>query len=259
MAGTAPPPLVRISPAEPKVRRLWSLTLEIAEAIGAESEWSLVGGLMVQLHGFEHDDGLRPTIDIDILAAARKPPAMTEEIASLLMRRGAQVAMPPRSNPALGYRFELDGEVIEILGPDGLKSDPKTLGGLTTFQASGGTQALRRTEVVLVSLDGSPPVAVRRPNLLGAILIKARVVAERRKEKFDSDRQDLLRLLSYVDDPRALARQEQLKPSEKKWLRKVEGSLNFGVFPNPDLFPGADLFPGMVNQRAEQAFRLLSA
>ena len=100
---------------------------------------------------------------------------------------------------------------------------------------------------------------MRRPSLLGAILIKARVVAARRKEKFDSDRQDLLRLLSYVDDPRALARREKLKSSEKRWLRKVEDSLNFGPFPNPDLFPEADLFPDIVLQRAEQAFRLLSA
>jgi len=114
---------------------------------------------MVQLHAFEHDDQLRPTVDIDLLGAARKPPAMTEQIASLLVERGAEVAMPPRSNPEVGYRFELDGEIVEILGPDGLKSDPKTLDCLTTFQVSGGTQALRRTEVVLVSLDGSPPVA----------------------------------------------------------------------------------------------------
>jgi hypothetical protein len=259
VAGTAPPPIIRIDPAEPEVQRLWSLALEIAEAIGPEREWSLIGGLMVQLHGFEHDDDLRPTVDIDILAAARKPPAMTEEIASLLAERGAQVAMPPRSNPELGYRFELEGAIIEILGPDGLKSDPKTLDGLTTFQASGGTQALRRTEVVLVSQDGSPPVAMRRPSLLGAILIKARAVADRRKDKFDSDRQDLIRLLSYVEDPRALAREGDLKPAEKRWLRKVEGVLNFGPTPAADISAATDLFPDIVNERAQQAFRLLSA
>jgi len=259
LAETVPPPIIHINPAEPKARRLWSLALEIAEAVGPDGEWSLIGGLMVQLHGFEHNDGLRPTVDIDILAAARKPPAMTEEIASLLTRRGAQVAMPPRSNPALGYRFELHGEVIEILGPDGLKTDPKTVGGLTTFQASGGTKEPRRTEIVPVSLDGSPPVAIRRPNLLGAILIKARVVAERRKEKFDSDRQDLIRLLSYVDDPRALAREEQLKRSEKRWLRKIEGALAFDPSPAANPFPAKELFPSIALKRAEQSFRLLCA
>jgi hypothetical protein len=203
---------------------------------------------MVQLHGHEHGDDLRPTVDIDLLGAARKPPAMTQQIAELLAARGAEVATPPRSDPQLGYRFELDGEIVEILGPDGLKDDPKTLAGLTTFQVAGGTQALRRTEVILVSLADAPPVPVRRPSLLGAILIKARVVAKQRKEKFASDREDLIRLLSYVEDPRRLAGEEQLKSSEKRWLRDVEELLDFG---------GAAPVPAVGLERAQQAFRLL--
>lgn len=94
---------------------------------------------------------------------------------------------------------------------------------------------------------------MRRPSLLGAILIKARVVAKRRKEKFDSDRQDLIRLLSYVEDPRGLARDEQLKATEKQWLRKVERPLDFDDAALPALFPS------VVIERARQAFRLLSA
>lgn len=94
---------------------------------------------------------------------------------------------------------------------------------------------------------------MRRPTLLGAILIKARVVSKRRKDKFDSDRQDLIRLLTYVEDPRGLARDEQLKSSEKKWLRNVERDLNFED-------PGvAVLFPAAALERAQAAFRLLCA
>jgi hypothetical protein len=177
---------------------------------------------------------------------------MTEQIASLLVEKGAEVEMPPRSKPEVGYRFQLDGEVVEILGPDGLRADPKTVGGLRSIQVSGGSQALSRTEVVLVQVADSPPVAVRRPSLLGAILIKARVVAKKRKEKFQSDRQDLIRLLSYVDDPRALAHQGQLRSSERKWLRNVEGALSFRDSALAAIFPVDTL------ERAEQAFRLLS-
>jgi hypothetical protein len=107
--------------------------------------------------------------------------------------------------------------------------------------------------VVLVSLEGASPVAVRRPSLLGAILIKSRVVANRRKEKFASDREDLIRLLSYVEDPRRLADEEHLKTSERRWLRDVEEPLAFadaGV---------AALFPTAVLERAEQALRLMYA
>lgn len=206
---------------------------------------------MVQLHGFEHEDDLRATVDIDILGAAKRKPAETEQIASILVEKGAEVEMPPRSKPGVGYRFKLEGEVIEILGPDGLRADPKTVGALRTFGVSGGSQALSRTEPVLASLADSQPVILRRPSLLGAILIKARVVAKRRREKFDSDRQDLIRLLTYVEDPRALAREEQLKATERKWLRNISAALNFD---DPSLLA---LFPGGRLGRAEQAFHLL--
>jgi hypothetical protein len=223
---------VRIDPATPEAIRLWSMTLSLAADLGAHRDWSRIGGLMVQLHGFEHEDDLRPTVDIDILGAAKRQPAVTKQIASILVQKGAAVVTPPRSKPDIGYRFELEGEVIEILGPDGLRADPRTVGGLKTFGVSGGSQALSRTEPVLVRLADSPPVILRRPSLLGAILIKARVVAKRRKEKFDSDRQDLIRLLTYVEDPRALAREEQLKSSERKWLRNVTTDLNFDDHPS---------------------------
>lgn len=242
---------VRIDPVTPEAVRLWSMTFALAATLGAKRDWSLIGGLMVQFHGFEHQDDLRPTVDIDLLGAAKRRPAVTEQIASVLVEKGGEVAMPPRSNPGLGYRFELEGEVVEILGPDGLRTDPKTTGGLRTFGVSGGSQALSRTEPVLARVGDSPPVVLRRPSLLGAILIKARVVAKRRKEKFDSDRQDLIRLLTYVEDPRALAEEEQLKASERKWLRNVSAALNFNDPSLPALFPEGRL------ERAEQAFRLL--
>jgi hypothetical protein len=244
------PSVVVVRPTDNGGRRLWELILSLAEKFGAEREWALVGGLMVQLHGFEHDDDPRPTADIDVLGAARKPPRMTEAMAALLIELGAEVADPPRSNPKLGYRFEIEGEIIELLGPDGLRADPKTTAGLRTFQAAGGTQALRRTEVVLVSLDGNDPVAVRRPNLLGAILIKARVVAKHREDKFASDRQDLIRLLGYAEDPRRLA--GDMTRKEKGWLRDISDQLAFG---DSTL---AELFPDRTLERARQAFVLLT-
>lgn len=192
----ADPPVILVSPPTDEASRLWGIALDLAEAFGADEGWSLIGGLMVQLHGLQHDDDddPRPTVDIDVLGDARRRPVMTERMAQILIDRGGEVAMPPRSNKKLGYRFEIEGEFVEILAPDGLSSDPKTVNGLTTFQVPGGRQALGRTETVL--------------------------------KKFDSDRQDLIRLLSYVEDPRSLAAQEGLMDSEKKWLRKIEKKLD---------------------------------
>jgi hypothetical protein len=246
---TASRPIV-IRPPTAGGRRIWELVLSLAADLGSERDWTLVGGLMVQLHAFEHGDVPRPTADIDLLGGAKRSPRMTETMASLLVERGAEVAEPPRSNPGLGYRFEFEGDTVEILGPDGLRSDPKTIGGLTTFQAAGGSQALRRAEAVLVSLDGCEPIAVRRPNLLGAILIKARVLVKKRDGKYESDRQDLIRLLTYVDDPRTLA--ADMSRKEPGWLRDAEGALGFGD-------PGLPvLLPIGVVQRAQQVLQLLA-
>lgn len=63
MSESEPLRVVRIETVTPEANRLWSLALELASEFGAHREWSLIGGLMVQLHGFERDDDLRPTTD----------------------------------------------------------------------------------------------------------------------------------------------------------------------------------------------------
>jgi hypothetical protein len=244
------PKVVAIRPLAEDGRQLWSLVLSLAREFGPDREWSLIGGMMVQLHAFEHDDGPRPTADIDLLGGAKRSPRMTEAMASLLIERGAEVAEPPRSDPDLGYRFQFEGETVEILGPDGLRSDPKTIGGLKTFQAAGGSQALRRTEVVLVSFEGEEPVAVRRPNLLGAILIKARVLVKKRQEKYESDRQDLVRLLTYVDDARTL--RADMSRKEPGWLRDAQAAIDFEAPVLSRQFPEGGL------DRARQVLQLLA-
>lgn len=103
----------------------------------------------------------------------------------------------------------------------------------------------------MVSIDGEAPVAVPRPSLLGAILIKARAVATERKEKLESDRQDLILLLSLVEDPRSLAATEGLKGTERKWLRSLETKLDFADGGLLDAFSPEQL------TRARLAFALL--
>ena len=249
----AAPHSVRIEPPSAKARQLWETTLGLAQEFGDSAEWTLIGGLMVQLHAAEHQSDSRLTDDIDFLGDSHRSPSMTQRIARTLRSRGAEMRMPPSSNERLGYRFELDGEIVEILGPDGVKTDPKTIGRYTTVQAPGGTQALRRSEIAMVSLDGQPAIAMRRPSLLGAILVKARALAAERKEKADSDRQDLTLLFSLVEDPRALAEEGGLRKSEKKWLQGIEGKLALSA---PDL---TELFDPETLARARLALRLLIA
>jgi hypothetical protein len=85
---------------------------------------------------------------------------------------------------------------------------------------------------------------LRRPTLLGAILIKARSLM--RHGDPDAQREDLLRLLSLVDDPRTTA--ADLRKSERKWLRDIEGRLAFDE-------PAA--LDRRFVRRASQTYRLL--
>lgn len=250
MSEPSPKKYVRIDPVTLEAEQLWSKVLQLAKDLGTDGSWTLIGGLMVQLHAFESGVGSRPTVDIDLLGDSRSRPATTVRLAELLVTRGAEMALPPVGGEDLGYRFELNGETIEVLGSEGVRRDPNTIGRLTTIQVSGGTQALARSETVAISLAGASPIELRRPSLLGAILIKARAVALRR-DAFQADRQDLTRLLSLVEDPRGLAADEGIRKSERRWLKDVESALDFDGLRQTGLFSREQLI------RGEQAFRLL--
>jgi hypothetical protein len=76
-------------------------------------------------------------------------------------------------------------------------------------------------------------------------------VAKRREGKFESDRQDLIRLLGYVEDPRSVTEADGLTAKERG-LRDVEGAL---AFDDPALL---ELFAEETILRARQAFGLLA-
>jgi len=71
----------------------------------------------------------------------------------------------------------------------GRRKPPRTVGNFQTIEVPGGTQALARTEALLVRLDDTEST-VRTPTLLGAILLKARAV---RSSHRDQDRDDAAR------------------------------------------------------------------
>ncbi len=236
--------IVRIDPPDQESRKLWSKLLELAQAFGKDEGWALVGGLMVQLHAYENDATSRPTEDIDILGDSRKK--ALRRLAELLEDLG-EMARPPATDEKLGYQWNVEGQLVELLAPDGLKADAQTIGKHETISIDGGTQALRRTEIVLVAVGDGEPVPVRRPTLLGAILIKARAL-QKVKKKEREHREDLIRLLTFVEDPRSM--RGNLEGGERRWLRRVEKKL---AFDSPE-----GLFSAMELGLARRTFELLT-
>jgi hypothetical protein len=106
---------------------------------------------------------------------------------------------------------------IDVLAPDGLNDRARriTIPPVHTVEVPGGTQALRRSERVDVRL-GRTRGNLPRPNLLGAILLKARAVEI--DDRPQNQLADLALLLSLVADPADMA--GRLVGRERSWLRR---------------------------------------
>lgn len=212
---------IPIEALDPDAMALWRTVAKVASALGEDRPWCLVGGLMVALFAIEAGQTQRPTKDIDILGDARRRPSGTEVVARELKTLGAELTQITGLDSERGFRFDVDGQVVDVLAPDGLGRTPaRTTGKLQTIQIPGGTQALDRTEVVEIVVDGQA-VALRRPTLVAAVLLKARALAVHSRP--EDQRHDLVTLLALLSDPRA-ARQ-QISAKETGWLRAIEDSL----------------------------------
>lgn len=101
-----------------------------------------------------------------------------------------------------------------------------TDGVARTVRVAGGTQALRRSSPVEAQTRGVTG-AVPVPNLLGAILVKARAIDV--DDVPDAQRADVAFLLSLVKDPEPLL--HDITRAERGWLRHHTDTL--GDLANP--------------------------
>jgi hypothetical protein len=219
----------------------WNAVAELVELLPAD--WVLIGGLMVQLHAWERGMAdVRATIDVDVLGEAR-PQRALQAIDAALINAGFEMAPPDFDGYA--HRYVRDRLIVDVLAPDGITPAATLDGELKAVGVPGGSQALARAETVTVRI-GDRVFDLRRPSLLGAVLIKARSLLVHHDA--EAQREDLLRLLSLVEDPRAMV--AEMTPAEQRWLRRAELHLRFDV-------PSS--LSAVVMRRARQTLRLLLA
>jgi hypothetical protein len=107
--------MIEIDPHDDASRRLWHAVGELTAFL--PEGWTLVGGLMVQLHAAEHGtEDVRVTVDIDILGQAR-PPGPLPAIDRALTDAGFEAHPPDPDN--YGFRYERDGLIVDVLAPTG--------------------------------------------------------------------------------------------------------------------------------------------
>ncbi|WP_249021572.1 hypothetical protein [Conexibacter sp. S30A1] len=103
----------------------------------------------------------------------------------------------------------------------------------------------------VIKLNGAQQTARERtypsPHCSARLLIKARSLLVHQDP--DAQRQDLVALLSYVDDP--LEMRDQMRKTETTWLRRIEKPLNLGDPLLGRIYAADDI------RRAQATYRLL--
>lgn len=136
--------------------------------------WTLIGGQLVHLHCAERGQlPVRPTNDADTVIDVRADPKMLHTFTKTLEVLG--FASAGITAEGRQHRWKRGDASIDVLLPEGTgerSSDRQGVTGSPTLPTEGGTQALRRSETVAVTVEGRDGF-VRRPSLVGALVVKA--------------------------------------------------------------------------------------
>jgi predicted nucleotidyltransferase len=145
----------------------------------------------------------------------------TRRLSRLLVEQGFEI--DPPNLDGLSHRFRSSRMTIDVLAPDGIgrRADLGTIPPAYTLEVPGGTQALSRSELVEVTI-GTNVGVVPRPNLLGAIVLKARAVDV--DDVPANQREDFAFLLSLAANPRHLV--SEMTSGDRKALRARKEMLN---------------------------------
>lgn len=162
----------------------WPQLVEIAHAVPC-TQWTLVGGLMVQLHAVRAGLPLtRATRDVDMILHVETGAATFGGVRRELERLGYRLREPVGSGPVHRFvRGAGDGETVDVMVADRLplKLHPKVL-QRKVFAVPGGTSALRKTVNCEVTA-GAGAVTLSIPDVLGALVLKGAAYLEDSRDR----------------------------------------------------------------------------
>lgn len=212
----------------------WLNVAEI-EAVLPHEKWTLVGGLMTQLHGIHRGiDALRPTNDVDIVLHVETTRGVASEAARALESIGYVFSPSIDKRNRVAHRFtraesRVDlvtsgSDVVDVLVAD--HAAPRVvekLRGKEMMAIEGGTQALRRTINARTEITPDRTTTVSVPSPFGALILKAAAYQTDPRDK-ERHLQDAALLLACIDDPYAL--REEFAGSDRSRLRAIAGALH---------------------------------
>jgi hypothetical protein len=168
----AVPPLITLPAFAGAAGDSWNGLFDLADEL--PDGWCLIGGFMVLLHCIERGSvPTRPTDDGDTVVDLRARRSMLYDLTAALVRVGFRADGITADGHQ--HRWTRGDAAIDVLLPDGIgerASRATGVGGATTLQAPGTTQALDRARRVRVQY-GDRIGSLMRPSLLGALVAKA--------------------------------------------------------------------------------------
>lgn len=255
-------PTIDVAPAPGGWPTPWISVAEIASVLPTE-RWTLVGGLMVQLHTIHHRLGVvRATNDVDIVLHIETSRGVPAQAATALESIGYRLvdSFDPRDNTA--HRFvrgdskvdlvagAAESEIVDVLVAE--HSAPtviETLRGRDMVRIEGGTQALKRTYNARLQIDPGTITTVSVPRPYGALILKSAAYStdsrDRERHLFDA-----APLLACIEDP--FAERDNLTGSDRRRLTTLVEAL-------PQEHPAWRALPSGPRSDAEAALRILTA
>lgn len=238
----------------------WPNVAEI-EAVLPHEHWTLVGGLMTQLHCMHRGlDVVRATNDVDIVLHIETTRGVTATAASALESLGYELTPAADPRIEIAHRFRRDSATVDLLtsAPDVVDvliadhAAPRIvekLRGRTMVAIEGGTQALRRTVNARLTITPDRVTTISVPAPFGALVLKA---AAYQADARDRDRHlsDAAALLCCLDDP--YAERERFAGSDRARMEVLRQAL-------PDGHPAWRALPGDPRAQGQAALRILVA
>lgn len=187
----------------------WPQAVELVGVLPGD-RWTLVGGLMIQLHAVHAGVALtRATLDVDIVLHIETGATTFGQARHELEQLGYVLHIPSKGKPV--HRFTRGDEQVDVMVADHLA--PRfvpTVAGHQVFQVPAGTSALRKTVDCTVDVDEDTAVTLSIPDVLGALILKG---AACKADTRDPGR--------HLDDAALLA---SVLPSPGREIDRLEGS-----------------------------------
>lgn len=177
-------PVWRVSAPSDGVQPPWPQMVEIVQAI-PHTQWTLVGGLMVQLHAaYAGLQVARTTRDVDMILHIETGAASFSAVQYELERLGYAIREPVGKGPIHRFsRGDRHAETVDVMVPDHLspRRRPKVL-GRNVFAVPGGTSALNKKINCEVN-TAVGVVVLSIPDVLGALVLKGAAYVEDSRDR----------------------------------------------------------------------------